>query len=32
MGTVVAVVIRGSSGASTTLISIDVLMDQGWYL
>jgi hypothetical protein len=32
MGTVVAVVIRGSSGASTTLVSIDVLMDQGWYL
>jgi hypothetical protein len=32
MGSVVSVVLRGSSGASTTLISIDCLIDQGWYL
>jgi len=32
MGTAVALALRGSSGASTTLVSIDVLLDQGWYL
>ena len=32
MGSVVAVLLRGSSGASTTLVAIDCLLDQGHYL
>lgn len=32
LGTVIALVLRGSSNASTTLVSFDVLLDQGWYL
>ena len=32
MGTAVAVVLRGTSRSSTTLVSIDVLVDSGWYL
>jgi hypothetical protein len=32
MGSTVAIVLKGKSSASTTLVSIDVLIDQGWYL
>jgi hypothetical protein len=32
MGTVVAITLRGTSIALTTLVSIDVMIDQGWLL
>jgi hypothetical protein len=32
MGTAVALVLRGTSRSTTTLVSIDALVDSGWYL
>jgi hypothetical protein len=32
MGTAIAIVLRGTSISNTTLVSIDALVDSGWYL